>query len=302
MYAAGKLTAAGIGLLAVTTIGWLSYADTSGEVTSTRGATHADYHEGAVVLYGNSTESAVPRVDKITVTWTQMEAARNIEAILQEKTTLEFPGVPLLEAITHIQDQHHIPIRLAEQILEDAGVAVDTAVDLVVNEISLESALNMLLENVNGVALTYLIRNEVVWVTTVEAADEFLETRVYDVGPLRVKHPAEIVDVIQNVTEGPWLDVDGLGGTISAISGQLVIRQTQTTHREIEALLNNLLHNLNESPYPVPDWSNRLEGFEGGGFSGGSPEPAPPATQPDAPASNAPANPNAAEANRPRFY
>lgn len=49
-----------------------------------------------------------------------------------------------------------------------------------------------------------------------------------------------LIDVIQNNTSGPWINVDGAGGMIDAFDDMLVVRQTQAAHREIKQLLEML--------------------------------------------------------------
>ncbi|HEX6987586.1 MAG TPA: trypsin-like peptidase domain-containing protein [Planctomycetaceae bacterium] len=51
---------------------------------------------------------------------------------------------------------------------------------------------------------------------------------------------AELIHTIQDTTSGPWFDVDGVGGTMTAFNGLLVVRQTEENHAEIQKLLDAL--------------------------------------------------------------
>lgn len=50
------------------------------------------------------------------------------------------------------------------------------------------------------------------------------------------------IDLLQNETEGPWFDLDGIGGTVSEYPQSLciILRQTRRVHEEIEELLDRL--------------------------------------------------------------
>ncbi|MCA9088707.1 MAG: VWA domain-containing protein [Planctomycetaceae bacterium] len=112
------------------------------------------------------------------------ENERRIYDALKQTTSLEFPGNPLQDVIDYIASLHNIPIRLDEAALSAEGVAPDTEVRMVISGISLKSALKLLLEDVNGVPLTYVIEDEVMKITTQTKADEVLQTRVYPVADL----------------------------------------------------------------------------------------------------------------------
>ncbi len=58
-----------------------------------------------------------------------------------------------------------------------------------ISGITLRSALKLLLENVNGTELTYVIEDEVMKITTAEKANENYQTRVYPVGDLVIPIP-----------------------------------------------------------------------------------------------------------------
>ena len=51
---------------------------------------------------------------------------------------------------------------------------------------------------------------------------------------------ADLLTAIQQTTSGPWLEIDGTGGTMSLFNGLLVIRQTDDVHTEVQKLLDAL--------------------------------------------------------------
>jgi uncharacterized membrane protein YgcG len=103
---------------------------------------------------------------------------------LNEDTTLEFVDTPLKDVIAFIADQHDITIVLTKKI-EDAGVQPDQPVTRNLKQISLRSALRLLLGDLN---LTYMVKDEVLKITTIEDAQspENMSTKVYPVGDLVV--------------------------------------------------------------------------------------------------------------------
>jgi hypothetical protein len=103
---------------------------------------------------------------------------------LNTTTSLEFPGNPLQDVVDYIAEIHNIPILLDEQSLSEAGISPDEEISLVISGITLRSALRLMLENVAGVPLDYVIEDEVMKITTLEIAEGRLQTRVYPVGDL----------------------------------------------------------------------------------------------------------------------
>lgn len=102
---------------------------------------------------------------------------------LSEETEVEFVDMPLKEAIDFLKNYHDIQIWVDEVKLTDAGIGVDTPVTLQLTQITLRSALKLLLE---PQGLTYLIEDEVMKITTIEEADLKLTVRVYPVADLVV--------------------------------------------------------------------------------------------------------------------
>ena len=96
---------------------------------------------------------------------------------------MEFIETPLSDVIDFLKDHHHIEIQLDNKALSDVGIGSDTPVTKNLKGISLRSALNLLLRDLN---LTWTIQNEVLLITTPEEAENQLITKVYDVSDLVV--------------------------------------------------------------------------------------------------------------------
>lgn len=102
---------------------------------------------------------------------------------LDTDVDLEYAETPLQEVITDLKDRYNIPIVLATKKLEEAAINLETPVTVSLKQISLRAGLrNMLGE----LGLTYLIKDEVMQITTPEDAGSQLITKVYRVGDLVV--------------------------------------------------------------------------------------------------------------------
>ncbi|HET6879421.1 MAG TPA: VWA domain-containing protein [Pirellulales bacterium] len=104
-----------------------------------------------------------------------------ILAALDEKTELDFAEQPLSDVIDYLKQRHDIEIQLDQKALTDAGVGSDTPITRSIKGITLRSALKLILSELD---LTYLIRNEVLMITSKTEAESMLTTRVYPVADL----------------------------------------------------------------------------------------------------------------------
>ena len=90
------------------------------------------------------------------------------------------------DVIDYLKDLHGIEIQLDSKALEDAGIGTDTPVTRKLKGISLRSALRLML---GALDLTYIIKDEVLLITTTEEADTELVTKVYPGGRPGHSHP-----------------------------------------------------------------------------------------------------------------
>ncbi len=100
-----------------------------------------------------------------------------IETELAKQTSVDFVEQPLKDVLLFLSDLHKIPIVLQKKKLEEAGVSPDAAITTNLRGVSLRSALNIILKEWE---LTYLVRDEVLQITTPEDAESQLDIRVYD--------------------------------------------------------------------------------------------------------------------------
>jgi serine/threonine-protein kinase len=101
-----------------------------------------------------------------------------IESALDQITDAHFQAAPLSIVMEYISRSHDIPIHLDEAAFTEAGLSIDVEISYDTPGVTLRSALAIMLEDVNGVRLTYVIEDEVLKITTEAAAAENEEQAV----------------------------------------------------------------------------------------------------------------------------
>jgi RNA polymerase sigma factor (sigma-70 family) len=195
--------------------------------------------------------------------------AEGIEAKLRSKISVNFRNKPLVEAIESVQAMTGLNFVLDNVALEEAGIPTDVRLSMKLDAVPLQAALRLLL---SSRGLTYVVKDEVIFVTTPHKARGHQTRRVYDVSDLvpgdkppeqpvrfyagdrfsfrgfpdpsgkpQEQATALIKLITQSVAPQTWLEVGG-SGTIDyfALGKCLVINQTPDVHEEIEGLLSTV--------------------------------------------------------------
>jgi hypothetical protein len=203
----------------------------------------------------------------------EREAA--IERTLERSADIDVADMPLADAIAKIKQEYELPIQLDAKALEDEGIGSDTPISRQIHGIPLRALLHLMLSELD---LTYVIRHEVVIVTTKAEAESLLTTKVYPIfdlaclargkgegaGPAQwakmvlphgflgaarpqrrdhtgVDYASLINGITGSIAPTTWDEVGG-PGTITefAPAGALVISQTTEVHEEIAEYLKAL--------------------------------------------------------------
>jgi hypothetical protein len=184
------------------------------------------------------------------------EAERRIERVLGHplRVALNFVQTPLRDVMTALSEEYEIPIQFDLAALDAIASSPDVEVTINIANVTLRSALELMLKNTGGEALTYVVDKEVLLITTAEEAEKRLEVRVYRVDdlstPAKAKEDKDSTekpqrcfdDLIDSVTtcveHDSWAE-NGTGtGQIAALEpGILVVTQTRRVHEKVEALL-----------------------------------------------------------------
>lgn len=128
-------------------------------------------------------------------------AEERIFRALDDIATLEFIETPLADVVEFLKDAHNIPIEIDTKALDDVGLSTDVPVTRNLKGITLRSALRLMLRELD---LTYMIRDEVLLITTPEEAETQLTTKVYPVADL-------VMPIITN-SINPFQGGGGFGG------------------------------------------------------------------------------------------
>jgi hypothetical protein len=111
---------------------------------------------------------------------------KNESAILEQldqSTRMDFEQMPLGEVADYLSEYHGITIMLDQRALDEIGIGSDTPVSARVKGISLRSGLRLMLKGIDP-TLTYMVKNEVLQLTTREEVENHLTTRNYPVADL----------------------------------------------------------------------------------------------------------------------
>lgn len=216
----------------------------SGEPTPVAGETAQDEKS---VLAGEARAPAAANGDFCQcVGQTNPSAVEKIERALKmplSQNGLDFSDTPLVEVVNVLQTDYGIPIQLDAPALDEIGLAAEEAVTVNLHNISLESALRLMLKRLQ---LTYVIRDEVLIITTPEEAEAQLLTCVYDIRDI-VHDPNDktvrpLIDTILScVATETWAKNGGGEAEIRMLEpGLLVISQIQPIHDEVRDLIKTI--------------------------------------------------------------
>lgn len=287
--------------------------------------------------------SKAPAKQSPAATYQDAKRAAELKILLalNNPVTVEFKETPLSDVMEFFGELLNVPVHIDEIAITDEGIPLDEPITFQAKEIAARSALEMMFEHLG---ITWVIRDEVLELTSELAATERLVTVVYDVSDLvflvkqspplfgpghgqgfgsgnfggsgggfgggaagstnqqqqtnpitngggfhsmldestekksakdessekqthspfgdgglgggikpnsventkPVLNFDQLIELIQSATSGPWVDFEGLGGSISqhVYNGTnrklLAIRQTQKVHREVEEILHGL--------------------------------------------------------------
>ncbi|MFT5525617.1 MAG: hypothetical protein ACI9HK_003587 [Pirellulaceae bacterium] len=160
---------------------------------------------------------------------------------LQDKRIrLEFTNAKLGDVVRYISSETGINFELDEKSLDEIGISPNVTVTFECKETALDQALKRMLKDLE---LTYVIRDEVVLISTPEEAECKLAVRIYPVRDLVIDRNSKELEraLYRIVTPQSW-DHNGGPGTIDRFerTTSLVIAQTDYVHDQIRVLLEQL--------------------------------------------------------------
>ncbi len=179
-------------------------------------------------------------------------AADDIRGKLESKVTLACAEMPLNDLIAAIGREFEIRTLIDTLALDEVGLDVRCPVTSHLKGVSLQSALNMILREIE---LTWTIVDDLLLITTPEVCEYNLITVVYPVYDLFGKDasdkPGHVDDwplygdlfftITTNVAPESWDEVGGMG-TIEGfpVAGSIVVRNTMEAHQSLGQFLDAL--------------------------------------------------------------
>lgn len=176
---------------------------------------------------------------------------------------MEFPGIPLIDILNHIKEEHNLPIAIDMAGLDELAISPDTEIEVSYANMSLRSALNLMLKQPGLEDLTFIIDNEVLLITTEERANESVQTHLYWIKDLQPKTIGSAAAhersaegrgrssfqtrspnttlreaIIQCIESDSWMENGkGEGAIVQIEPGILIVSQTHRVHQEIKNFL-----------------------------------------------------------------
>jgi hypothetical protein len=177
------------------------------------------------------------------------ERIHQLHEAMAAKISLDYDKKAFPEVLRDLREKTKLNFHADTKSMEEAGVDLELPVTLHVKDVSLKSALDLMLR---GHELNWLYRDGVVVITTVSNAETLLETRVFGVADLVEPRLATayadfgeaetIVDIITSML-GPttWSVVGGAGAIkYEPRTKSLVVCQTREVLDEVVQLLTTL--------------------------------------------------------------
>ena len=160
-------------------------------------------------------------------------AEQKIVDALDEETVMLFFDQPLSEVIESIKTRHSIPMIIDEKALAEAGLDSSMTVNQDLRGITLRSGLKLTL---NSLGLTYVINDEVLKITTPEAAENELIIRTYEVGdlvmPIMSGGGGMMGGGMGMGGGGMGMGGGGMGGGFQAVDDQLILGTKAATNAQ----------------------------------------------------------------------
>jgi len=166
------------------------------------------------------------------------ETGRKIRTALDRHIEFDFDDMPLKDAVDFLSENLQIPIVLSLKKLEEASISPDTPIT---RKLESDPAVRHLETILKDLELDYVIRDEVLQITTPEDVESQLVTRIYDTRSLLSGLSADrIIEQITRTIQPQMWDIVGGPGEVKIWRGLMVVTHTDRVHEEIEKLLLSL--------------------------------------------------------------
>jgi hypothetical protein len=166
-----------------------------------------------------------------------VSSEQEIDRQLEKPVTLNFDRPrPLGQVLQLLQTQTGIEFFIDHSALREVDVTIETPISIqLLTEFKLKSVLALIL---NPLDLTYIVKNELLCITSISKAKEMYLKKTYNVADLVGDNPKPLIDLIEAVVSPEsWNE----GGEVnSGEDGKLIVVQKPGVHTEIDELLQKL--------------------------------------------------------------
>jgi len=163
---------------------------------------------------------------------------RRIRTALEQPIQVDFRNQPLKDVVMYLGELLRIPLVMSIKKLEEASLYPDSPITAKVSGVQAKAVLEQLLQPLK---LDFVIRDEVLQITTPEDVEAQLVTRVYDARAIVATMTEQSLrDLIQTTIQPHAWDSTGGPGNVDVYRGLLVVSQTDRIHDEVERLVEKL--------------------------------------------------------------
>jgi RNA polymerase sigma factor (sigma-70 family) len=172
------------------------------------------------------------------------------ELQMRLREPMDFVEQPLRDVMTILSETYDLPIQFDTRALNAVAASPDTEVTIQISDVPLRSALRLILGQSDQLA--YIVRDDVLLITTQEVSETWLETHIYDVSDAMSAFDVGVEEMIkvipETVSRESW-SLNGTGeGTIEPLGERhLAISQSQATHEEIARFLQQITSHAKRS-------------------------------------------------------
>ena len=135
---------------------------------------------------GMSFPSAAVNTARMPALTVPAAGEKKINQALQTVTSVDFQETPLADVIDYLKHKFGIEIQLDPKGLSEESLGPSTPITKNLNNVKLRSVLRLILGDLN---LAYVVKDDILLITSIESADSMTTTRVYDAADLLLPIP-----------------------------------------------------------------------------------------------------------------
>jgi hypothetical protein len=183
---------------------------------------------------------------QMCVTAEEAAAKKRFETILAKKAAFEFNEMALNDVVEYLRNITKLNVYIDTRALDEVGIGSDTPVTISIKDVTLASALRQILQAIDP-TLTFEYRDESLFISTRESAEENLTTLAYPVGDIvgEPPHDSAVFDydalielITRVVAPDSWDEVGGPGSTAEWATGRcLMVSQTSEIQDEVAQII-----------------------------------------------------------------